>query len=84
MPANLAAGMVGLVVDEFSIVDGGLPDHYVATLSIRYERDQYAAALAVVHDFLKARYAHVVVSGHSGSRNGDQIKVWFWSTGRKS
>lgn len=69
-----------LLVDEYVVEPQSLPARYVARLAIRYRPDQYAAARAVVDDFLRARYANVVVSGYSGSPNGDAITVWFWAS----
>lgn len=72
-----------LVVDEFTIDPAKMPGSYIARLAIRYEREQYVAALVVAHAFLKARYGNVVVSGNAGSANGDQLTIWFHSSGRK-
>jgi hypothetical protein len=72
-----------LVVDEFTIDPGKMPGTYVARLAIRFERDQFAAALSVAYAFVKTKYADVVVTGYSGSRNGDQVTVFFHSSGRK-
>ena len=72
-----------LVVDEYVIEREAMPCRYVARLAVRYQRDQFAAALGVADAFLKARYANVVRTGCNGSPNGDQITVWFWSSGRR-
>lgn len=81
--ATVEPGTTALEVDEFVIEPDVMPGRYVARLAIRYAPEQFATALRVAFDFLEARYAHVVVSGTNGSRNGDQVTVYFWSSGKR-
>lgn len=70
-----------LVIDEYRIDREPMPSHYKATFAIRYTREQFVDALIVVHAFLKNQFDCVVVTGNSGSPNGDQITVWCWADG---
>jgi len=73
-----------LSIDEYVIEPDTMPGKYVARLALRYQPEQFAAALRVVYEFLNERYANVVVTGRTGSSNGDQISVWFWSSGQRA
>lgn len=73
-----------LVIDEYRIDPEPMRDRYKATFALRYTREQFVDALVVVHAFLKTKFESVVVSGNSGSPNGDQITVWCWAAGRKA
>lgn len=71
-------------VDDFEyVIDAGaMPGTYVAHLALRYHTAaEFVAALATALAFLHTKYANVVRTGTGGSRNGDRVSVYFWSSG---
>lgn len=73
-----------LAIAEYAITPDTLPDRFIARLALRYLPRGYVEAITAAQRFVEARYADVAVAGVAGSANGDQITLWFYSSGKKA